>query len=75
MPAVSITPDDLAPFATIDAAKAWAMIEDAMAMAATEAPFAAYLALDARRAIASLSPELFLRRRGGQRRSARSAQE
>ena len=38
MPAVTITPDDLAPFATIDAVKAAAMIEDALAMAARVAP-------------------------------------
>ncbi|QFQ29713.2 hypothetical protein EEW87_004265 [Janibacter melonis] len=33
-----LTPDDLVPFADIDAAKAAAMIEDAEAMAATAAP-------------------------------------
>ena len=33
-----ITPDDLAPFATIDEAKALAMIEDALAKAARVAP-------------------------------------
>jgi hypothetical protein len=36
--AVVITPDDLSPFASIDAAKAAAMIDDAMAMAARVAP-------------------------------------
>lgn len=38
MPAVEITPADLAPFATIDPAKAAAMIEDALGMAAMLAP-------------------------------------
>lgn len=38
MPAVVIEPSDLTPFATIDEAKAEAMIEDAMAMAARVAP-------------------------------------
>lgn len=38
MPAVTITPDDLAPFAVIDPVKAAAMIADAMAMAAQAAP-------------------------------------
>lgn len=38
MPAVELTPDDLAPFATIDATKAQAMIDDALAMAARVAP-------------------------------------
>lgn len=38
MPAVELSPDDLAPFATIDAAKAAAMIEDALAMAEVIAP-------------------------------------
>lgn len=38
MPAVSITPDDLAPFADIDLDKALAMIEDALALAARVAP-------------------------------------
>ena len=38
MPAVTITPDDLTPFAEIDAAKAYAMIDDAMALAARVAP-------------------------------------
>lgn len=38
MAAVSLTPTDLAPFATIDAAKADAMIDDALAMAARVAP-------------------------------------
>ena len=33
-----LTPEDLAPFATIDEAKAWAMIEDAEAMAVLAAP-------------------------------------
>lgn len=38
MAAVVLTPDDLAPFAEISAAKAQAMIEDVLAMAATVAP-------------------------------------
>lgn len=38
MTAVSITPADLAPFASIDEAKAQAMIDDALAMAALDAP-------------------------------------
>lgn len=38
MPAVQITPADLAPFATIEPAKAAAMIEDALGMAALIAP-------------------------------------
>jgi hypothetical protein len=38
MPAVSITVDDLAPFADIEEAKAEAMIEDALAMAVLHAP-------------------------------------
>lgn len=38
MPAVSIAPADLAPFATIDDAKAQAMIDDALALAALAAP-------------------------------------
>lgn len=38
MPAVTITPDDLAPFAEIDPAKAEAMIDDALALAARVAP-------------------------------------
>lgn len=38
MAAVTLVPDDLAPFATIDAAKAQAMIDDALAMAARVAP-------------------------------------
>lgn len=38
MPAVQITPTDLAPFATIDEAKALAMIADALAMAKLVAP-------------------------------------
>ena len=38
MPAVEITPADLAPFATIDAVKATAMIDDALARAALVAP-------------------------------------
>lgn len=38
MAAVTITPDDLAPFATIDEAKAQAMIDDALARAALIAP-------------------------------------
>lgn len=38
MPAVTITPDDLAPFATIDSAKAEAMIADALGMAKLIAP-------------------------------------
>jgi hypothetical protein len=36
--AVTLTPADLAPFATIGAAKAQAMIDDAMALAARVAP-------------------------------------
>jgi hypothetical protein len=36
--AVVLTPDDLAPFADIDPVKAQAMIEDAVAIAATVAP-------------------------------------
>jgi len=36
--AVALTPEDLAPFADIDPAKAAAMIEDALALAATVAP-------------------------------------
>jgi hypothetical protein len=38
MPAVSISPADLEPFATIDQAKAEAMIEDALAVAEQVAP-------------------------------------
>lgn len=38
MAAVSLTPADLAPFASIDEAKALAMIDDAMALAARVAP-------------------------------------
>lgn len=38
MAAVSLTPADLTPFATIDAAKAQAMIDDALALAARVAP-------------------------------------
>lgn len=38
MAAVTLTPDDLAPFATIEAAKAQAMIDDALALAARVAP-------------------------------------
>ena len=38
MAAVELTPDDLAPFATIDDAKAEAMIEDALGMAKLLAP-------------------------------------
>lgn len=38
MPAVQITPADLAPFATIEQAKAEAMIADALAWAALDAP-------------------------------------
>lgn len=38
MPAVTLTPADLAPFATIDTAKAQAMIDDALALAARVAP-------------------------------------
>ena len=38
MPAVSITPDDLTPFADIPDVKAQAMIDDAMALAARVAP-------------------------------------
>lgn len=38
MAAVTVTPGDLAPFADIDTAKAVAMIEDAMALAAVTAP-------------------------------------
>ena len=38
MPAVVVTPSDLAPFAVIDSVKAAAMIDDAMALAARVAP-------------------------------------
>lgn len=38
MPAVELTPDDLAPFATIDETKAQAMIDDALARAVRFAP-------------------------------------
>lgn len=38
MPAVTVTPADLAPFASIDETKAAAMIEDALAIAASIAP-------------------------------------
>lgn len=38
MTAVTLTPDDLAPFATIDQDKALAMIEDALALASRVAP-------------------------------------
>ena len=38
MAAVSLTPEDLAPFASISEAKALVMIEDAMALAARVAP-------------------------------------
>lgn len=38
MPVVTLTPDDLAPFADIDPVKAQAMIDDALAMAAVFAP-------------------------------------
>lgn len=38
MAAVSLTPADLEPFATIEAAKAQAMIDDALALAAQVAP-------------------------------------
>lgn len=38
MPAVTLAPDDLEPFATIETAKAEAMIEDALALAARVAP-------------------------------------
>lgn len=38
MPAVTLVPADLAPFATIETAKAQAMIDDAMALAARVAP-------------------------------------
>lgn len=38
MPAVTITPADLAPFAQIDPEKAQAMIDDALALAARVAP-------------------------------------
>lgn len=38
MTAVQIAPEDLSPFIEIDALKAWAMIEDAMALAARVAP-------------------------------------
>ena len=38
MSAVEITPDDLAPFATIEPAKAQAMIDDALARASLVAP-------------------------------------
>lgn len=38
MTAVTLTPDDLTPFAEIDVGKAQAMIDDALAMAAVVAP-------------------------------------
>lgn len=38
MPAVTIEPSDLTPFATIDPVKAQAMIDDALALAARVAP-------------------------------------
>lgn len=38
MAAVSLTPDDLTPFASIDEVKAQAMIDDALALAARVAP-------------------------------------
>lgn len=38
MPAVTLSPSDLTPFAEIDVAKAMAMIDDAMALAARVAP-------------------------------------
>lgn len=38
MPVVTLTPDDLTPFANIDTSKALAMIDDALAMAAVVAP-------------------------------------
>lgn len=38
MPAVNLTPDDLAPFATIEGLKAQAMIDDALALASRVAP-------------------------------------
>lgn len=38
MPAVTLTPADLEPFATIDAGMAQAMIDDALALAAVAAP-------------------------------------
>lgn len=38
MPAVTVVPADLAPFADIDPGKAQAMIDDAMALAAVTAP-------------------------------------
>ena len=38
MPGAWLTPTDLEPFAVIDEAKAWAMIDDAMALAARVAP-------------------------------------
>ena len=38
MPAVTLTPDDLAPFATIERSKALAMIDDALAIARRVAP-------------------------------------
>ena len=38
MPAVSLVPSDLAPFATIEEEKAQAMIDDALALAARVAP-------------------------------------
>lgn len=38
MPAVTLTPEDLTPFAEIDPIKAAAMIDDALAMAAVVAP-------------------------------------
>lgn len=38
MPAVTLTPTDLTPFATIEVTKAQAMIDDALALAARVAP-------------------------------------
>lgn len=38
MPAVTVVPSDLSPFAAIDAVKAQAMIDDALALAARVAP-------------------------------------
>ena len=54
MSAVSLTPDDLSPFAEIDSVKAQAMIDDALALAARVAPCildADFDAPDAARAI------------------------
>jgi hypothetical protein len=53
MSAVDLTPEDLEPFATIDEAKAEAMIEDALAMAALVAPCIADDEFDAAKAAAA----------------------